>query len=70
MSKFPKDNGDRKNPFDNTGRLDWEAIENWKKGKNIIIKEADKGNEVILMDRDHYKHLCLSILENELYYEK
>lgn len=22
------------------------------------------------MDRDHYKHLCLSILENELYYEK
>lgn len=46
------------------------AIENLKKDKNLIIKEADKGNEVILMDMDHYKHLCLSILENERYYEK
>lgn len=56
--------------FDNIGRLDWEVIENLKKDKNIIIKEVDKGNVVIIMDRDYYKYLCFFILENEFYYEK
>lgn len=41
-----------------------------KKDKNIIIKDADKDNAIILMDRDYYKRLCPSILKNEVYYKK
>jgi hypothetical protein len=41
-----------------------------QRDKNIIIKEADKGSAVIIMDRDHYKSLCLAVLENSTYYAK
>lgn len=50
--------------------MDWNAIENLKNDENIIIKEADKGSAVVIMDRDYYKSMCLSVLENTDYYEK
>lgn len=50
--------------------MDWNAIENLKNDENIIIKEADKGSAVVIMDRDYYKSMCLSVLENNEYYEK
>lgn len=45
-----------------------EAIENLN-DKNIIIKEAEKGNAIVVRDWDYYNRLCLSILENELKFE-
>ena len=38
--------------------------------KDIIIKEADKGGSVIIMDTDHYKSMVSGILMDESYYEK
>ena len=37
-----------------------------KNDENIIIKEADKGSAVVIMDREYYKSLCLSVLENDI----
>lgn len=54
----------------NLNKLEWAAIEKLKNDENIIIKEADKGNSVIIMDRDYYKTLCLTILEDNIYYDK
>lgn len=56
--------------FDNKERLDFEVFENLKKNKNIIIKEVDNGNVIVLMDMDYYNQQCFLILENEFNYEK
>ena len=41
-----------------------------KNDENIIIKEADKGSAVVIMKCEYYKSLCLTVLENDKYYEK
>lgn len=40
------------------------VIGNLKKDKNIIIKEVNKDNVVILIDMGYFKCLCFFILEN------
>lgn len=34
---------------------------------NLTIKEADKGDVVIVMDTEYYKSLIFSMLENNTY---
>ena len=38
--------------------------------KNIIIKEADKGGTVVVMNTSHYKNMAENILNDETYYKK
>ena len=46
------------------------AMENLKNDRSIIIKEADKGGAIIIMDTDFYKEKVLEQLNNEEYYKK
>ena len=32
----------------------------------IIVKEAEKGSAVLIIDREYYKSLCLTVLENDM----
>lgn len=47
-----------------------EAITTLKENVNIVVRPADKGGSVVLLDRDLYFSLILSTLEDNLSYRK
>lgn len=69
MSKFPIESLSQP-AKSNITKIERDAIERLRKDTNVVIKEADKGNAVVIMDREYYKSLCLSILQDESYYEE
>ena len=46
------------------------ALYDLRNDKNIVIKEADKGGAIVIMDKEFYKEKLLSVLNNEIYYKK
>ena len=46
------------------------AIKSLANDQSIIIKEADKGGAVVIMDREHYKEIVENMLSDKKYYEK
>lgn len=38
--------------------------------KDLTIKPSDKGGNVVVMDTEHYKTLCLQILNNRNWYKR
>ena len=44
------------------------ALKSLSEDKSIIIKEADKGGGIVLMNVEFYKNKILEMLNNELYY--
>ena len=54
---------------ENITRQQRASIKNLSENNNIVIKEADKGGAVVIMDRDHYKEMAYEILQNREYYE-
>ncbi|CAG2250860.1 unnamed protein product [Mytilus edulis] len=58
-----------KNVKDNLTREEKTALQNLKSDKSIIIKEADKGNAVVIMDREYYRDSILNMLQDEMSYE-
>ena len=46
-----------------------EAIKRHSEDKSIVIKEADKGGSVVIMDSEHYKTMAYSTLNDHEYYE-
>ena len=47
-----------------------EALKILKTNSEIIIKEADKGGATIIMNKEDYKELVETILNDEVYYIK
>lgn len=41
-----------------------------KNDQSIIIKNADKGGAIVIMDRYHYKEMSLSQLQDHQFYTK
>ena len=35
-----------------------------------MIKEADKGNAVVILDREYYRETFLNMLKDGMYYEE
>ncbi|VDI56115.1 Hypothetical predicted protein [Mytilus galloprovincialis] len=58
-----------KNVKDNLTREEKTALQNLKSDKSIIIIEADKGNAVVIMDREYYRDNILNMLQDEMSYE-
>ncbi|CAG2184545.1 unnamed protein product [Mytilus edulis] len=54
----------------NTSRQEWETIYKLKNNKDIIIKEADKGSAVVVMDLNYYINIANNLLQDNTYYEK
>ena len=46
------------------------AIKSVANDESIIIKEADKGGAVVIMDREHYKTMAETLLMDEEYYQE
>ena len=53
---------------DNLNKEERTAIENLRNDPTIVIKEADKGGAVVIMDRDHYKRMVMQQLLDEEFY--
>ena len=70
VKNFPIEQIHKNATKDNINKSEWNAIDSLKRDKTIVIKEADKGSAVVIMDRDHYESLCLAVLENSTYYAK
>ena len=49
---------------------EWEAIKSLKENDSIVIKEADKGGAVVVMNKTHYYSMVVKILQDEVTYKK
>ena len=54
----------------NLDRLELEAIKKLKSNKDIIIKPADKGGALVVMDKSNYLIECYKQLNDKQYYSK
>ena len=63
------DNAATKNKS-NISKNEWEAIKSLKENDSIVIKEADKGGAVVVMNKTHYYSMVVKILQDEVTYKK
>ena len=63
------DNAATKNKS-NISKNEWEAIKSLKENDSIVIKEADKGGAVLVMNKTHYYSIVVKILQDEEKYKK
>lgn len=49
----------------NMTRDELRALKNLEKDKSIVIKSADKGGNLVVLDHDQYRSMCLSILSDK-----
>ncbi|CAC5382643.1 unnamed protein product [Mytilus coruscus] len=54
----------------NLRKAQQKTIKNLQNDESIIIKEADKGGGIGILDNDHYKEMVLNQLEDGVFYEK
>jgi Zn-dependent alcohol dehydrogenase len=50
-----------KHAKDNLCRNERQAVFRLKSDKSIVIKEADKGNAVVILDREYYSSIAFEI---------
>ena len=54
----------------NISKNEWEAIKSLKENDYIVIKEADKGGAVVVINQTHYYNIVVKILQDEETYKK
>ena len=69
VEKFPKTQIQNNIKY-NLTKSELDALQMFKEDNDIIIKEADKGRATIIMNKEDYKELVGSILNDETYYTK
>ena len=52
----------------NISKNKWETIKSLKENDSIVIKEADKGGAVVVMNKTHYYNMAVKILQDEVTY--
>ena len=60
----------QKVPKSNLSKLEWAAINDLKNDKNIEVKEADKGESVVIFSICHHKSMILSQVHDKKTYKK
>ena len=63
-------NANTKRVKDNLNKEERKAIDSLRNDHSIVIKEADKGGAVVIMDCEHYKCMAMEQLLNTEYYTK
>ena len=67
IEDFPKTNPPN-NKKQNLTEHESKAMKALKNDDKIIIKEADKGGATVIMDKQHYKEMVHSIINDTEYY--
>ena len=65
MTKFPIEELTTSIKKSNINRKESLALRELQNNKNIIIKQADRGGAVVIMDRDYYANKILEILKDD-----
>ena len=60
----------KEHKFDNISDEEYAAFLNLMKNENIIIQKADKGNNIVILDKTDYIEKIEEILSNETKFEK
>ncbi|KAL5015231.1 hypothetical protein ScPMuIL_009501 [Solemya velum] len=68
ITKFPVTNS--KNFKQNISKAEQRALEKLKQDETIVIKEADKGGAIVIMDKDYYREKVLDQLNDGIFYKK
>ena len=68
VESIPLDKSSTK-PKSNISKYERKAITTLTSDKNIIIKEADKGGGIVIMNTDHYKTMSENIISDKSFYE-
>ena len=61
---------ERKRPVSNLSEAELNALENLTKNKNLVIQKADKGNTVVIIDKNDYKTKIKNILSDSTKFKK
>lgn len=69
LKKTAESNMVQKNIKPNISRSEQDAIQSLRGNSNIVIKEADKGGAVVIMDSDHYKQMSMDQLSDVNFYQ-
>ena len=48
----------------NISKSEWEATKSLKENDSIIIKEADKGGAVVVMNKSHYYNMIIHMFQH------
>ncbi|XP_036362142.1 uncharacterized protein LOC118765009 [Octopus sinensis] len=70
ITNFPFQFTKKQKHSQNFNKREWNDLIKLREDKTITIKEADKGNAVVLMNTNDYKNLVLSLLRDETDYER
>ena len=54
----------------NISKNEWEAIKSLKENDSIVIKEADQGGAVAVINKTHYYSMVVKTLHDEETYKK
>ena len=54
----------------NISKNEWKAIKSLKENYSIVIKEANKGGAVVVMNKTHYYCVVMKIFQDEVTYKK
>ena len=68
ITKFPIEAVETNYKKSNFKKQQWDALEELSNDQNIIIKEADKGSAIVIMNKEDYKDMVLEIIKDTEYY--
>ena len=68
LKKVAESNKITTTPKSNISNIEQKALKELQTEDSIIIKEADKGGAIIIMDTDHYKEMALEQLGDRQFY--
>ena len=54
----------------NISKNEWKAVKSLKENDSTVIKEANKGGGVVVMNKSHYYSMVVQILQDEVTYKK
>ena len=60
----------KKNPQQNLSKQELTALTNLSKNKDIVIQKSDKGNSVVIVDKDTYIKRMENLLSDQRKFEK
>ena len=61
---------ERKRPVSNLSEAEFNALENLTKNKNLVIQKADKGDTVVIINKNDYKTKIKNILCDSTKFKK
>lgn len=70
MNRFPVGRNNRSKVRSNLNKKQRNSLKTLRNNNNILIKEADKGSAIIIMNKSYYRDKISTMLNDDKFYEK